>query len=1046
MRKMHKFILTFAMALYSMAVLAQNGFNYQAVIRDANGNLVADKNISLRITLTNEAAGLTYYQERQTAQTNAYGVVSVVVGEGSVLSGYFSKVPWNSGDVYMKSEFDPNGGTNYALIGTTKLQSVPVAEYAKKTGELDSPSKLQIKAEVGTNADTALFAVKDEVGNVIFAVYKNGVRVYVDENDSKAAKSGFAVTGRSAKDGESNTYFEVNNNGTQVYVDDDPTQPGKAAKSKFAVTSVKKTNKDGDKAEVDNYLIINKQGTQIYVDGDDDTNKAAKSKFAVTSVKKGKTTTEDNVLVINEEGTKVFVDDTASGKAAKSRFAVTGKSAKGNDNYFVVNEAGTQVYIDDDGSKAAKSKFAVTGRSAKGDNNYMVINTDSTRFYIDEGGNAKAAKSGFAVTGRRASKGGSSNLFNIDLTKNAETLDSVNRVYWYPERNAFMAGNLQVDSAAQVGTNSFNAGFQNKAIGEYSQAMGYKSIAKGNYTTAIGKNANADKDNAYAFGNNARAIGVGSYAIGTDAYASGTSSYAIGSMGQDENGNPMSAPQATGDFAYAIGAGTQATYKNAIAIGAKCIASGFASIAMGRESKSTSNSSIAIGAFAKVTNYHSTAIGDNPKASGAYSTSLGNFTKATGEEAVALGSSTEASGSYAFAAGILSTSSGNAATAIGNKVEASGDYSTAVGSYTNTSGYYSSALGYQLTAKTCGETVVGIYNTDHSMVSNDVTVGSVSRLKGEDPLFIIGNGNTPFLASELTNYHALGPNGLTAVRSDALVVYKNGNAEFRGNVYPSHESNIWTEATSYNLGTKTHRWDTIYANYLCVNGEVTELLGEPSGSSYAGGDLSVTGDFTISGNIGSSLLPKSTRNYILGDPRYQWKEVHTYDLYVNGTLTGGGSTGIAVNTTLAPKYDNSYYLGKSGQQWREVYAVTINATTLNGTLSESSDIRLKTNIKPLEKALDKVLTLNGITYEWRTSEFPERHFDSKAHIGVVAQEVEKVLPELVNTDENGYKSVEYANLTPVLIEAIKEQQAIIDQQNKRIENLEKMLEELMKKQ
>ena len=66
--------------------------------------------------------------------------------------------------------------------------------------------------------------------------------------------------------------------------------------------------------------------------------------------------------------------------------------------------------------------------------------------------------------------------------------------------------------------------------------------------------------------------------------------------------------------------------------------------------------------------------------------------------------------------------------------------------------------------------------------------------------------------------------------------------------------------------------------------------------------------------------------------------------------------------------------------------------------------------------------------------------------GVVAQEVEKVLPELVNTDENGYKSVEYANLTPVLIEAIKEQQAIIDQQNKRIENLEKMLEELMKKQ
>ena len=236
MRKMHRFILTFAMALCSMAAMAQSGFNYQAVIRDANGNLVSNKNISLRITLTTEAGNDTYYQEKHTAKTNAYGAVSIVVGEGTVVRGKFSEVPWNSGSVYMKTEFDPTGGENFAEIGTTKLHSVPVAEYAKKTGEVENPTNIKIQATSTTGDEDALFEVKDNDGKVVFAVYKNGVRVYVDESDSKAAKSGFAVAGKSGKAGTENQYFSVNASGTKVYVDDDTvTTNGKAAKAKFAV-------------------------------------------------------------------------------------------------------------------------------------------------------------------------------------------------------------------------------------------------------------------------------------------------------------------------------------------------------------------------------------------------------------------------------------------------------------------------------------------------------------------------------------------------------------------------------------------------------------------------------------------------------------------------------------------------------------------------------------------------------------------------------------------------------------------------------------------
>ena len=335
MKTMRFLLVAVASILATTMTMAQSGFNYQAVIRDANGNLLANQNIALRITLTTADGNNVYYQEMHNpVLTNAYGVVSIVVGEGTVLSGYFSQVPWNNGNVYMKTEFDPTGaGTDDMLVtvGTTRLQSVPVAEYAKKTSEVENPKNIKIQATNETGEEEALFEVKDKDGNVVFAVYNDGVRVYVDDtepNGGKAAKSGFAVAGRSGKAGEGNTYFAVNDQGTQVYVDDDPTEPGKAAKAKFAVAG--KSGKTDD-----NYLIINKAGTQIFVD-DEDT-KAAKAKFAVAG-KSGKA--NDNLLVVNQSGTKVYVDDdtvSTGGKAAKAKFAVAGKSGKADDNYFAVN-------------------------------------------------------------------------------------------------------------------------------------------------------------------------------------------------------------------------------------------------------------------------------------------------------------------------------------------------------------------------------------------------------------------------------------------------------------------------------------------------------------------------------------------------------------------------------------------------------------------------------------------------------------------------------------------------------------------------------------
>ena len=92
--------------------------------------------------------------------------------------------------------------------------------------------------------------------------------------------------------------------------------------------------------------------------------------------------------------------------------------------------------------------------------------------------------------------------------------------------------------------------------------------------------------------------------------------------------------------------------------------------------------------------------------------------------------------------------------------------------------------------------------------------------------------------------------------------------------------------------------------------------------------------------------------------------------------------------------------------------------TITGTLTQNSDVRLKENIKPIESALDKVKQMQGVEFNKINS--------STKEIGVVAQEIEKIIPELVLEDKEGIKSVAYGNITAVLIEAIKEQQKQIE--------------------
>jgi len=104
----------------------------------------------------------------------------------------------------------------------------------------------------------------------------------------------------------------------------------------------------------------------------------------------------------------------------------------------------------------------------------------------------------------------------------------------------------------------------------------------------------------------------------------------------------------------------------------------------------------------------------------------------------------------------------------------------------------------------------------------------------------------------------------------------------------------------------------------------------------------------------------------------------------------------------------------------------VNGNVLATAFYYSSDERLKENIIQINNAVEIIENLEGVSFNWKEG--------GEKSIGLIAQNVEKVLPELVLTDNDGYKSIQYANLVAVLIEAVKEQQKEIDELKNQLNN------------
>ncbi|MCX6334781.1 MAG: tail fiber domain-containing protein [Bacteroidia bacterium] len=915
-----KLFLTFLLSFYFYLLSSQipQGFNYQAVARDAGGNPITNASMPVRITIQSDSlgTGIIWQELHSSVITNSFGLFTLVLGKGARQSAStvatFNDLNWSVTPKFIKTEIYYSSIWN--TMGVSRLWSVPFALRARESDQWIT-SGLNIYRDYG---------YKVGIGNAFpanFLDVQGGINAGGIINYNSVNRLGLGVIGDGTPNG-------LPKNDEGAYVGWMHSGLGHSAGTLALISRSFPQNCDisfytGNVDPIERMTIkyngnvgigtVNPSSiftVQPPVVWDDN------SPLFEIKNKNGQT-----VFAVYNEGVRVYVSDGAKG--VKGGFAVGGfgTDKAESQKYLVVSKDSVRIYLDTNpATKKLKGGFAVGGYDlTKGEvQDYLDVNSDSVRIYIDANPATKKLKGGFAVGGYDLTKGIKRDYLNVNTDARGIINPSQNRILWYPLKNAFLTGKVLISDSANVGVNSFASGYESKAKGNWSQALGFKAIANGNYSTAIGKNAVANNNSSFAFGEGAITNNSESYAIGREAVANGYRSFAFGSAGIDSLGDPTGVAKALGDYSFAIGAGSIAIGNGSFSIGIADTAQGDFSMAFGYQTAARGWFATALGVLTKSTNFASTSFGDR--------------TTASGHTSFATGSYSIASGPVSATFGIL-----NKATGIGTV-----------------------AMGGLTTAKSYGSLVIG---------TNNIVSGDSLHWVWTDPLFVIGNGWGMAPRNAMTvlknGYVGIG----TAIPQSALDV--------RG---PITGDNNYTEPG--NAGTSDVAGDKLV---LYESGTWRTSIGMSSVGPYLQGTGGTAADNGIRFITGSSSATERMR------------------------ITRDGNVGIG---TTSPGYK-----------------LTINGTTwCSSGAWTGSDIRWKKNISALNNTLSGVLKLQAVNYNLRIDEFPELGFESRDQVGFIAQDVEKVFPLLVNTDNNGYKAVAYDKLSAVLVEAIKEQQQQIDSQ------------------
>ncbi|HBF87028.1 MAG TPA: hypothetical protein DDX39_00190 [Bacteroidales bacterium] len=729
------------------------------------------------------------------------------------------------------------------------------------------------------------------------------------------------------------------------------------------------------------------------------------------------------------------------------------------DTVFAVYPQGVRINVADESSARASSTkggFAVGGFSpGRGatTGEYLRVTPDSIRMNIEEGdlSRAESTKGGFAVGGYSPGRANVKNYFNI---YGSNTVDSIYpseaRIFWYPLKEAFLAGRVIAQGPDSVGTNSFSSGNESKAIGDYSQAFGNQARAFGNNSTAIGNFANANADNSFAFGDSAIAMGKGSYAIG--------------SVGRDTTGISTGIPtMAYGDYSFSIGLGTRADSTNAFAFGNNTQAKGVSSTAFGYESIANGRYAIAGGYKSEAWERSSIALGEDALAykrgvalgtsayAGESSVVLGSYSF-TGSNSISIGTGNMCNTNAAILIGSDNDFDNNASgsVVIGDGNVASYPYSYAFGNsnhfYNDFPGLYdvSMALGYNNTINRLGAFAIG-----HNLISSgeysfaigcdntasgnySTSIGRGITTSGQYSIGIaLDNLSSTTLAQANTMAIMGGNVGINTV-TPSYRLDVNGDIRATGAVY-ANANNI--SGMYFKGGDDSEIWDVGSANTLAICGTWDNSIATLRLGSGSGGVSEISGS---AGNIGIGTTAPA------------------YKLDVAGAvnLMSGYGTAIALRANgVEALWSNGTYFswgyGGTYNYFEDELGLGVTSPTYRLTLPNStvnligkgianawvtySDSRVKKEQENIKYGLEDIMKMQPKQYQHYDSEFIDGRLklgeNHNLSLGLIAQELYQIIPEVVFKPEDEAKelwSIDYEKLTPVLIQAIKDQQNQIE--------------------
>ena len=197
-----KTILTALFVLCAVLVNAQNAvpqkLNYQAVARNAAGTTIANQSIKVKAEILDDNQTTVLYAETHSVITNPFGLFTLQVGGGTVVTGNFSTINWGGGNKFISTSVDLTGGTNFQLMGTSQLLSVPYALYALKSEATennggktiiiltdtisDAGARTQLAAEAGPNTQIVRIIECPNLKNVDLSMVKNVSEITITNN------------------------------------------------------------------------------------------------------------------------------------------------------------------------------------------------------------------------------------------------------------------------------------------------------------------------------------------------------------------------------------------------------------------------------------------------------------------------------------------------------------------------------------------------------------------------------------------------------------------------------------------------------------------------------------------------------------------------------------------------------------------------------------------------------------------------------------------------------------------------------------------------